>query len=221
MLHHLHPDHLSDLRKSALNDEIISSMACRSVRPADINKLAKGGLNGVVSALEFPYRPIDGSPSNFSRYKLWPPLTGADGKLVKYWQPKDSGCHLYILDPVEKVLSDPSIALSIVEGEKKTACAVQQGKLAVGVGGVWNWVESETGNGIEELDYINWVDRAVEVVFHSDTWQKVKIQRALYAFMRELEDRGAIVQGVVIPGNGEQKQGFDDFVVASGVEAFD
>src|SRR5262249_2224034 len=47
------------------------------------------------------------------------------------------------------------------------------------------------------------------------------IQRALYAFMRELEDRGATVQAVVIPGNGEQKQGFDDFVVASGIEAFD
>jgi Protein of unknown function (DUF3631)/Domain of unknown function (DUF3854) len=218
---HLHPDHLADLHRSGLTAPTIAMMGCRSVRPADIDKLLKGGLKGIESALEFPYPSLTPSSVGFSRYKLWPPLVEADGGVMKYFQRKGSGCHLYILEPVKKVLSDPSINLLIVEGEKKSASAVQNGKLALGLGGIWNWLESETGNGIQELDLINWVDRHVDVSFDSDVWQKINCHRALYALMRELEDRGAIVKAVVIPGNGEQKQGLDDFVVANGIAAFD
>src|SRR5438093_4219635 len=135
---HLHPEHLPDLQRSGLAAQTIAMMGCRSVRPADISKLSKGGLKGVESALEFPYPSLD-----FSRYKLWPPLVKADGRVMKYFQSKGSGCHLYLLEPVKKVLSDPSVNLIAVEGEKKTACAVQNGKPALGLGGIWNWLESE------------------------------------------------------------------------------
>ncbi len=38
---------------------------------------------------------------------------------MKYWQPKGSGVHLYILPTVRAVLSNPDIEIAITEGEKK------------------------------------------------------------------------------------------------------
>jgi putative DNA primase/helicase len=177
--------------------------------------LCPGGLPGVESVLEFPY------DDKFSRYKLFPPLKRANGKEQKYLQPAGTGCHLYTLDLIRPILGDPTVPLHVFEGEKKTALGVQCRKMAIGVSGVWSWVSSETGNGIADLDGIAWPDRKVEVVFDSDVWTRPDLQQALYAFMKELSGRGADVSAVVIPGKGDDKIGFDDYVVANSIEAFD
>jgi len=211
----LEPPHFHDLRKSGLNDSTIELMKLRSLRPADIDKLCPGGLPGVDSVLEFPY------DKDFSRYKLFPPLQRSGGKDQKYLQAPGTGCRLYIVDLIRPILSDPTVPLFFFEGEKKTGLAIQHRKMAVGVSGVWNWVEGGTGNGIADLDQIAWPDRKVEVAFDSDVWMRPDLQRALYAFMRELSGRGADVTAVVIPGKGDEKVGFDDFVVANNIEAFE
>jgi hypothetical protein len=209
----LAPAHFFDLRKSGLTDRTMEMMNVRSVCPDDISKLSHSGLPGVESVLEFPY------DEKFSRYKLFPPIRHTDGKIQKYYQ-KEKGCRLYVLDLIRPILSDPMVPLLVVEGEKKAALAVQHLKMAIGVSGVWNWVEGGTGEGISDLDQIAWPERSVEVVFDSDTWVKPQAQQALYALMRELHGRGANVSAVVIPGNGEEKVGLDDFVAAHDIETF-
>jgi Domain of unknown function (DUF3854) len=126
---HLHPLHLADLKSSGLSDETIQAMGVKSMKPGDISKLASGGLPRVDSVLEFPYPSL-----SFSRYKLFPPVG-----TLKYFQLKGSSCHLYVLSPVAEKLTNILEPLFIVEGEKKTAAAVQAGLNAIGIGGVWNW----------------------------------------------------------------------------------
>ena len=77
----LHPAHCGDLRASGLDDATIETMQVRSLRPADINRLAAGGLPGVESALVFPYFGVNG----FCRYKLFPPLKKKDGHSLKFF----------------------------------------------------------------------------------------------------------------------------------------
>ncbi len=173
----LHPVHYQDLQRSGLKDATIEMMGAKSMRPADISKLAPGGLGGVESVLVFPYFGVNG----FCRYKLFPPLKASDGRSVKYIQPKGTGCHLYILPPASEKLADISTALYFVEGEKKAAAAVQAGLCAIGIGGVWTWKTINTWKGIDELQVIAFADREVGLVFDSDTWARDDLQRAVYA----------------------------------------
>jgi hypothetical protein len=212
-LHHLHAD---DLRRSGLSEATIEIMGVSSIRPADISKLSPGGLNGVESVLKFPYFGANG----FCRYKLFPPLKTKDGHSVKYFQPKDSGCRLYSLPSVAEKLADVSEPLFIVEGEKKTAAAVQHGLIAIGIGGNWNWKDKETWKGIEELQMIAFADRDVGIVFDSDTWTRDDLQRAVYALAKYLEFRGAKVSAYLIPQPTKNKIGLDDYLLTHTVDEF-
>src|SRR5262245_29403761 len=105
----LHPAHFHDLRKSTgLNNAIIALMGVRSVIPQQVPGFEDGLYAKVESVLEFPYPNVPG----FSRYKLFPAI----GE-IKYYQPKDSGSHLYILPTVAEKLADTSRPLYIIEGE--------------------------------------------------------------------------------------------------------
>jgi hypothetical protein len=50
----MHPEHLADLRKSGLTDEIIKAAGVYTVPPDEIDTKLGGLANGVVSALAFP-----------------------------------------------------------------------------------------------------------------------------------------------------------------------
>ena len=186
----LHPEHLEDLHRSGLNADIISMMNVSSVRPADI----PSSLNGVESALRFPYFGVNG----FYRWKLFPPLKRDSGTL-KYYQAKESGCHLYVLPPVTEKLHDLSSPLLFVEGEKKSAAAVQHGFNAIGLGGLWNWKDKQSWKGIEELQRLSFADRDVVIVPDSDTWSRDDLQQAVYAFGKYLDFRGAKGRGCSAP----------------------
>ena len=89
-LQSLHPDHLNDLRKSGLSDEMIQVMGVYSVQPADISKMVGWNPEGVRSALAFPYPGVE----EFCRIKVFPPYEDNKGRKVKYLQRKGSGLHL-------------------------------------------------------------------------------------------------------------------------------
>jgi len=208
----LHPDHLNDLHKSGLSDEMINIMGVYSLRPADIPKMLGWNPEKVESVLVLPYPSLD-----FKRFKVFPAYEDAKGHNVKYLQRKDSGVHLYILPSVQAVLPNPSCPLHFTEGEKKAAKAAQEGLMCIGLGGLWNWVEKETGEGIEELDSIGWPDRKCIIIPDSDIWTRIDLQRAVYALGKDLERRGAKVSVVVIPADGEGKVGLDDYLVKHSV----
>jgi hypothetical protein len=212
----LHPEHLQDLRRSGLSDAIIERMDIHSVPPAEINRLAPGGLTGVESVLAFPYFGVNG----FCRYKLFPPLKNKDGSNIRYFQPKDSGCHLYVLPSVAESLTDICAPLFIVEGEKKTAAAVQIGLNAIGIGGIWNWKDKESWQGIEELKLIPFADRDIGLIFDSDTWMRDDLQQAIYALGKYLEFRGGKVSPYLIPQPGKNKVGLDDYLLNHTIDDF-
>jgi len=211
----LYPDHLADLRKSGLTDETVTAMGVYSVPPADIARLLGWNPQQVQSAFAFPYYGTAG----FVRLKVFPPHQDQRGHTVKYLQSKGTAPHLYVLPAVETVLANPATPLAIAEGEKKAAAMIQAGVMAVGVGGIWAWLESDTHALIPELDRIAWIDREVTLFFDSDIWHRPDLLNAVYALGKELEERGAKVFVAVIEQHGTQKAGIDDFIVANGTEA--
>src|SRR5262249_40491178 len=133
---------------------------------------------------------------------------------------KDSGSHLYVLPPVAEKLPDILAPLFIVEGEKKTAAAVQVGLNAIGIGGVWNWKDKKSWKGIEELQVIPFADRDIGLVFDSDTWMRDDLQQALYALGKYLEFRGAKVSAYLIPQPTKDRVGLDDFLINHTIDDF-
>lgn len=211
----LYPEHIEDLKKSGLNEKTIGLMGVYSVKPDDISKALGWSPKEVNSVLAFPYLNKDG----FERYKVFPSYRDDDGQRVKYLQKKGTGSHLYIFPPVNDVLRNPNVPLAIAEGEKKTASLVQAGVMAIGVGGIWNWVDGVGHKPIHDFDQIAWVDRKVFLYFDSDVWHRPLLLKPLYALGKELEGRGALVQIVVIDQTGQDKSGIDDFIVANGEQA--
>jgi hypothetical protein len=119
------------------------------------------------------------------------------------------------------VISNLVLPLYFTEGEKKAAKAVQEGLTCIGLGGLWNWVEKATGEGIEELGTIAWPDREAIIVPDSDIWTRPDLQKAVYAFGKELEKRGARVSIIVIPQARDTKIGLDDFLIKNSREKFE
>ncbi len=211
----LYPEHLRDLRKSGLRDSTVRMMKLRSLSVDELARRLGRRPVGVRSALEFPYPNLPG----FSRFKLFPPAKDRKGHVVKYLQGKHSGVHLYIPSPVAQVLKDPSVPLALAEGEKKAAALVQAGVMAIGIGGIWSWVQRGTCNGILEFDEITWIDREVTLYADSDIWHRPNLLNAVYALMKELEERGAkVVVAFIRPGSSE-KVGVDDLLADGGERA--
>lgn len=213
----LNPAHLADLRKSGLSVKTIETMGVRSLSPDEFEKETGLKLPGVQSYLAFPHPNAQG----YIRYKLFPPITDEDGKVMKYYQPKDSGCRLYILPQVQGVLSNPTIPLYCTEGEKKTSLLIQIGKMALGLGGIWNWLIGATHQPIPDLDQIVWKGRVVYLFPDSDAWRNDQVLLAVHRLGKELEQRGAIVQvGRIHDLPSLEKTGVDDYLVAKGQKAF-
>lgn len=189
----LYAEHVKDLKASGLSDQTIEKMEVYSLKSRELLGLPDVMVFRVDTALVFPYFD-HGQKNNFVRAKLFPPYKGKDGT-QKYWQAPKTKPHLYILPAVDSVLNDPAIPLFIVEGEKKTAKAVELGLPAVGLGGVWNWKEKNIG-AIEEFNTINWSSRTVTLVPDSDTWTRddKNLRYAMYLLTKELEERGANVK---------------------------
>src|SRR5262245_45197767 len=142
------PKHLEDLQRSGLTYDTIAAMKCRSLSNEEIMQI----LPGALGLLEFPYPGLN----DFSRYKIFPPRSSGQ----KYHQQAGTGCHLYILNSVRKDLTDASVALHFTEGEKKAAAGVQLGLAMIGLAGLWNFRDTETGALITELtNGIVWADR--------------------------------------------------------------
>lgn len=213
----LAPEHREDLKKSGLTDNTIEMLHFKAVRPHDVK------LRGVDSAYVLPYFHLDGTANEFTRFKLFPPIKTSNGTM-RYWQPLNTSPQLY-LPPLlswQSVARHATTELTITEGEKKAACACQHGLITAGIGGVWCWT-STLDNGdkltLPMLDEFQWPDRAVLMCPDSDGWQKEKgwnILAGFFALAKELQQRGASVQFVVLPDLHGVKCGLDDWLLVPG-----
>jgi Domain of unknown function (DUF3854) len=197
---HFDPEHWDDLQTSGLHDEMIQAMQCYSARPHDIPRLVGWEAPQVRSGLVFPYHGID----DFVRVKCFPPYTNGTGHATKYLQRKGSGVHLYCSPMVMSILTDTTAQLTYTEGEKKAAKACQEGLLCIGLGGLWNYLEN--GHVIEDLDSIAHADREEFFYPDADVWPREDLRKAVYAFVRELDLRGANIRIGLLPNRpGESK----------------
>lgn len=196
----LHPAHLADLRASGLSDDTIAMMEVYSLEPRNVLALPDPIVFRTESCLAFPYFD-NGQKNNFVRYKLFPPYVGKDGA-QKYWQPSGSKPHAYILPVCVPKLSDPDIPIWIIEGEKKTAKAVEDGKVAIGIQGIWSWVKPGSSSLLDDFKTAEWASRRVYIVPDSDTWNNTskanKMKDAAYALGRAIKNQGAMVRIVKI-----------------------
>jgi len=214
-MHDLNPEHRTDLRKSGLNDEIVTAANIYSVPPRDIQKiLGKSYADKVTSLLAFPYQQ-----NGFRRYKLFPSIKDKDGHKVKYFQPPGSGVHLYYPPGIETVIPDPSIPLSFVEGEKKSLKGYQEGIYTIGIGGIWNWKEKGSDELLPDFDNIPLKGRVINLIPDGDYRTNKNVQKAVLSLAQKLKERGATPYLISLP-DGEEKIGLDDFLVNYGVSEF-
>jgi putative DNA primase/helicase len=115
-------------------------------------------------------------------------------RAFRYVQPSKSGVHLYVPPAAKAMLSDPSIPLGIVEGEKKALKATQEGLPYVAIGGVWNW--RTDGRLLADFDQIALSGRLITYYPDSDVWERQVLLQAVYRLGAALEQRKAAVRVV-------------------------
>jgi hypothetical protein len=212
-------EHIADLKACGLTDATISALRFKSLCPADIP------VRNAQSAYELPYFNADGTVNCFTRVKLFPAVRNSEGHTQKYWQPAGSQPGLYLPPSFfnwQTVARNPQTTITITEGEKKAAAACQAGLVTAGVGGVWNWT-STISNGerlvLPALDAFQWTSRPVLLCPDSDAWKEGKelnILAGFFALAKELEQRVATVQFVVLPDLHGTKTGLDDWLLIPG-----
>src|SRR5262249_15472405 len=125
-----------------------------------------------------------------------------------------------VLQQAVDALRDRRQPLFVVEGEKKTACGVQNGLLAVGIGGIQNFKLKGTAKLLPEFDSIPLDNREVNLVPDSDIWTRPALRPAVYELGMLLKNRGAQVYVVRLPDSATGKVGLDDFFLGNDIEAF-
>lgn len=156
-------------------------------------------------------------------------ITAPPEKPLRYAQPKDSGCRIYLppLLPQEiknwaLVMQEPDIPICITEGELKAACgSANSGLPTLGLGGVYNWRSAKQNLPlIPDLEGFKWAGRTVYLCFDSDAATNPMVALAAAQLSRTLTDRGAKMYNVELPAAPDgSKQGLDDFAYAQGPEA--
>lgn len=211
------PHHLADLRRSGLSDDTILRSGIFSAPEAQVREILGYGC-GVGMVIPY-YDLLNGAGPVLYRIRLDTP--GPDGK--RYRTPKGARNRLYmplILDPAK--VTDPTVPLYLVEGEKKALKAAQEGLVCLGLPGVWSWKTRANGKShpIPDLDQIHWRNRTVTIVYDSDLAVKEPVQFAEFRLAQELRARGARVLALRLPSDPQgEKVGLDDFLVKHSVEA--
>src|SRR5262245_10145016 len=128
------PQHQADLRRSGLSADTIAAAGFISVTdPQQVRRLLgwQGGGHDLGACLLVPFRSADGTPippEVFCRLKPDRPLTSSsNGRARKYESPRGKGLRAYFPPGSINALADPAVALLVVEGEKKSLKASQEG----------------------------------------------------------------------------------------------
>ena len=220
------PHHRNELRASGLTEETIVSAGIYSV--TDRDELAHIiNWNSVprtrVPAMVFPFIGLDGQ-LGYARAKPDVPQH-KDGNPVKYESPQGRPNEIYLPPNTIAVLSDPTVALLITEGEKKSLSADQAGFACLGLVGVWGWKVARAEELIASMARVTWQGRNVFIAFDSDRETNPQVRDAEARLALQLQRRGANVKIVRLPPGppGEDgvatKVGLDDFLVAEEADA--
>jgi hypothetical protein len=226
----------------------LAKLASSGLTPADARALGIAFLPAFqVHALHESFEPVDAlhltytnpatgagfvdlpaRPPFYRLRYLRPPATsfGEQDKRRRYTNEPGFMVHAYFPTAPDvdwpALLADPSEPLFITEGELKAAKATLEGFPTIGLGGVDSFASAARGvRLLPELEAITWAKRRVYVVYDSDAATNPDVRRAMNRLAKVLGNHGALTYEVKLPaGEGEEKVGLDDYLVAHGPEAF-
>jgi len=229
----LAPNHLAQLRESAIADDVIAERGYVSIPRGSIHDwrrltapqslLSDTKLRAILhgGALAFPvHRLGDVAPYT---WVLRPdlPRVASDGKVIKYEFPDNVRNAFDVLPRYREALGDPAIPLWITEGAKKAdalASAFGQRVVPVNEGGVWNWRGRNSRGGktaSEDLELIAWEGRRVVIAPDGDTRTKPGVLAAVQRLARLLLGRYNVAEVLILqlpmPANSP-KVGVDDYL---------
>jgi len=206
------------------------------IEPMTEQMAAELGVMPAWAGFKIPYFTPQGKVvKDFYRYRFWPvskPGSGfaslAEPSKLRYVQPAGSELHVY-MPPLLKgvtwadVMKEPRVDVYITEGELKAACVCANGRIMMGLGGVFSWMSKRRHQEfLPILEQFVWKGRVVYLCFDSDAATKPLVQLALSRLALALTARGAIVHEIELPpGSDGGKQGVDDFMLANSPEALD
>jgi hypothetical protein len=219
------PHHRAHLEGSGIAETTIERAEISSVDDAETARAELGWSAGASApptpAIRFPY-----PGTKYLRYKPDEPRQDKEGRLSKYEAPRGIPPRIYL--PEDEQLSDASVPLWLVEGEKKGLVSVQAGLLAAAAPGVNTFHDSAArksarGKGEElwtlhpDLTPLVRAGRTVIVLFDSDIDEKPNVVDAAARLVRMVRDRGAVAQiAYITPVVGQSKMGIDDLYVEIG-----
>ncbi|NQT14148.1 MAG: DUF3854 domain-containing protein, partial [Planctomycetes bacterium] len=164
----------------------------------------------------------NGSEIDFVRIRLDDPSRALDSdeKPAKYLSRRGSGQQPYILREVaDAIRANPEAQILLVEGEKKALSATLHGVPAIGLAGNWGWKQKDR-HALQPL-LARFISRGarVVVIWDSDAALNTGFAIATRMLHEGLRKRGCRLKVIVLPQEGSQKVGLDDFLVAHGPQA--
>lgn len=220
-------------------------------------KWAKEHIGINREGLIFSYCDLRGKPytaNNKRFYRIKPDYKPEEEGKPKYLSPFGTGNKPYF-SQIDKNLykksQDKGCPILITEGEKKADCLAAHGFFAIGLAGVYGWLdksareeetyippaqtiedEKEDQDEIGKLtesrlipelrEEINWEGRRVYIAFDSDIVSKRQVKTAIKDLAIELRKLGAFPYIIRIPNEVDgSKNGADDFIVRHGAIAFE
>lgn len=228
----LRADHFDHLQASGLSEETIKSARIRSVGEAEARAHGYAEeLTGILIPYPDTLITVGEKQVPYTRLRIDKERQRRPGQ--KYENPLsariEQGLTFYPYVPagVEPLRKDDTRVLFITEGEKKALKLTQEGFPAIGLPGVYMFVDpsSKRAPDSKPLHPVfkkwRWRGRTVLVCFDSDRVLKDSVAIAHERLCRALTMEGALVRVVTIPRlPGQEKTGVDDFLVTQGRAAF-
>jgi len=212
--------HLDHLRDSGISDEVIRERGYESVlgkkRLADLGfSSAQQRTPGILIPLYAP----DSSPAGYQYRPDNPRMRG--GKNIKYETPTGGNIRVDVPPRCRPGLPDPSIDLWFTEGVKKGDALASHGLCAADLLGVWGFKGKNPMGGITVLadfDSIALKRRRVIIAYDSDVSTKPEVKQAMERLGEYLRRKGAKLYVVLLPQDGTNKVGVDDYLITHSVE---
>jgi hypothetical protein len=214
------PQHQQLLAASAITPEVARARGYVSIDSRkQLQRYAEAfGNKCPVPGLLIPLHRADGSVWGYQYRPDAPRLM--DGKPRKYETPFRQPGGIDIPVAINGKLGDPSEPLFATEGSRKADAAVSAGLACVSLLGVWNWRGTNPVGGKVALP--EWHDialngRRVVLAFDSDVTSKPAVAKALAELASYLRSKGAKVEYLHLPDDGDGKCGLDDYLAGHGV----
>lgn len=142
------------------------------------------------------------------------PRRDRDGKVIKYEAQPGSPLGFDSSPTMTSRLRDPRETLYVTEGSKKADAMASRGLLCISLNGVYAFLHKKLV--VSELDEIACEGRTIRIIFDSDVMEKASVADALNRLAGAAVRRDGKVEMVILPDNGKDKVGADDYFVAGG-----